>query len=132
MSCSVDGGAAGSWRLPKRGSGSPGMLPKPNMIRTGTGPLALTGTTTAILTSTVIAGWAESSACPITRRAATGGLDGLGDRPRDLRHVAGHAAVDLALEVIEDLRAPLPPPHLGARDSPAVLQRQYLRPVRMR
>ena len=48
------------------------MLPQPNIIRTGTGPLALTGTTTAILMSTVIAGWAELSTCPITRRATTG------------------------------------------------------------
>ncbi len=48
------------------------MLPQPNIMRTGTGPLALTGTTTAILMSTVIAGWAELSTCPITRRATTG------------------------------------------------------------
>ena len=72
MSCSVEGGAAGSWTPGKRGSGSSGMLPQPNIIRTGTGPLALTGTTTAILMSTVIAGWAELSTCPITRRATTG------------------------------------------------------------
>src|SRR5207245_11155650 len=71
MSCSVDGGAAGSWALPKRGDGSPGMLPAPNIIRAGTAPFALTGTTTAILTSTVIAGWAELSTCPLTRRATT-------------------------------------------------------------
>jgi hypothetical protein len=32
------------------------MLPKPNMIRTGTGPFAFTGSTTAIFTSTVMAG----------------------------------------------------------------------------
>ena len=72
MSCSVEGGAAGSWTPGKRGSGSPGMLPQPNIISTGTGPLALTGSTTAILMSTVIAGWAELSTCPITRRATTG------------------------------------------------------------
>ena len=48
------------------------MLPKPNMIRTGTGPLAFTGRTTAILMSTVRAGWALLSTCPTTRRATTG------------------------------------------------------------
>ena len=72
MSCSVEGGAAGSWAPGNRGSGSPGMLPPPNIISTGTGPLALTGSTTAILMSTAIAGWAELSTCPITRRATTG------------------------------------------------------------
>ncbi len=49
MSCSVEGGAAGSWAPGKRGSGSPGMFPQPNIISTGTGPLALTGSTTAIV-----------------------------------------------------------------------------------
>ena len=72
MSWSVEGGAAGSGMPGKRGSGSPGMLPQPNIIRTGTGPLALTGRTTAILMSTVIAGWAELSTWPTTRRATTG------------------------------------------------------------
>ena len=72
MSCSVEGGAAGSGMPGNRHTGSSGMLPQPNIIRTGTGPLALTGTTTAILMSTVIAGCAELSTCPITRRATTG------------------------------------------------------------
>ena len=68
----MEGGAAGSGKPGKRGSGSSGMLPQPNIMRTGTGPFALTGTTTAILMSTVIAGWRELSTCPITRRATTG------------------------------------------------------------
>ncbi len=48
------------------------MLPPPNIISSGAGPFALTGSTTAILMSTVIAGWAELSTCPATRRATTG------------------------------------------------------------
>ena len=72
MSCSVEGGAAGSCAPGNRNTGSPGMLPQPNIIRTGTGPLAFTGTTTAILMSTLMAGWAELSTWPITRRATTG------------------------------------------------------------
>src|SRR5687768_13943048 len=72
MSWSVEGGAAGSWTPGNCGPGSPGMLPRPNMMRTGTGALAFVGTTTAILMSTVRAGCAELSACPTTRRATTG------------------------------------------------------------
>jgi hypothetical protein len=62
---------------------------------------------------------------------ADGGLHGLGDLPRDLRHVAGHTAVDLSLEVLDDLRAPLLPPQLRGRDLPAVLQGQDFGPVRI-
>ncbi len=68
----MEGGAAGSGRPGKRGRGSPGMLPQPNITSTGTGSLALTGSTTAILSSTAIAGWAALLTCPITRRATTG------------------------------------------------------------
>src|SRR5262245_49389040 len=72
MSWSVDGGAAGSGIPGKRGTGSPGIVPQPNITRTGTGAFALTGRTTAIRMSTPISGWAELSAWPITRRATTG------------------------------------------------------------
>ena len=63
--------------------------------------------------------------------AADRRLHGLGHRPGDLRHVGGHAAVDLALEVLDDLRTPLLPPRLGGRDLAAVLQGQGVRPVRI-
>jgi hypothetical protein len=66
MSWSGDGGAAGSLAPGKRGGGSSGMLPQPNMTSTGTGPLASAGRTTAILISTEISGQAELSAWPIT------------------------------------------------------------------
>ena len=65
------------------------------------------------------------------RLAADGRLHGLGHRPRDLRHVLGHAAVDLALEVLDDLGTALLPPHFRGRDLPAVLQGQDVRPVRI-
>ena len=48
------------------------MLPQPNIIRTGTGPFAWAGTTTASLMSTLMEGAAELSMWPITRRAITG------------------------------------------------------------
>ncbi len=63
------------------------------------------------------------------RLAPDRGLHGLGHRPRDLRHTFGHTAVDLALEILGDLRTPPPPPHLGGRDLVAVLQSQGVRPV---
>ena len=66
------------------------------------------------------------------RLAADRRLHGLGHRPGDLRHAFGHAAVDLALEVEGDLRTPLLPPLLRGRDLAAVLQRQDVRPVRIR
>src|SRR4029450_7164627 len=110
------------------------MLPKPNMTRTGTFPFAFAGRTTAILMSTVTAGWALLSTWPTTRRAATGcpardvchiaapdrlaaerRLHRLGDRPRAGRHVPGNAAVDLALEVGGDLGATLLQPLLRRR-----------------
>src|SRR5574341_2507509 len=72
MSCSVEDGAAGSWAPGKRHTGSSGMLPQPNITRTGTGPFAWTGSTTADLISSVMAGRVELEACPITRRATTG------------------------------------------------------------
>ena len=65
------------------------------------------------------------------RLPADGRLHGLGHRPRDLRHVLGHAAVDLALEVLHDLGTALLPPHLRGRDLLAVLQGQDVRPVRV-
>ena len=65
------------------------------------------------------------------RLAADRGLHRLGDRPGDPRNLGRHAAVDLALEVLHDLRASLLPPLLGGRDLVAVLQRQQLRPVRV-
>ncbi len=66
------------------------------------------------------------------RLAADRGLHGLRHRPCDLWHVFGHAAVDLALEVLGDLRTPQPPPGLGGRDLAAVPQGQGVRPVRIR
>ena len=50
---------------------------------------------------------------------------GRGDnRPCDLRHGVRHAPQYFALEVLDDLRPALLPPHLGARNLAAVRQRE--------
>jgi hypothetical protein len=103
------------------------MLPQPNIISTGHRPLGLDGQHDRDLDVHRDRRMAELSTCPITppshdRLAADRGLHGLGHRPRDLRHVCGHPAVDLALEVLGDLRTPPLPPRLGGRDLASVLQ----------
>src|SRR5579872_5503947 len=75
MSCSVAGGSldAGMPRPAKPGVGVPGRTARaPNIIITGTGPLASAGVTKVIWMSTLMAGAAELSAWPTNWRAVTG------------------------------------------------------------
>ena len=82
-SCSVEGG---SWNGPPNsgnrfvgtgepaGRGMPSPKNPPNIINTGTGVFALAGVTVVIRMSTVIAGQAELSTCPISRLPFAGKL----------------------------------------------------------
>ena len=83
---------------------------------TGTGPFASAGVVSVSWMSTVIGGYAELSTWPtsffvIDRHVADLLLRGGGHLPLHLGRVLRDPAVDLAVEVLDDLRPPLRPPH---------------------
>ena len=73
-----------------------------------------------------------TSSLPTTGRPPTVNCSVRLTTPRDLRHVLRHASEDFAVELLDNLRPPLLPPHGRGRDLAAVLQRQDFRQVRER
>ena len=112
-----------------RGSLGLGNPARPNIMSTGTGPLAFAGVTTVMWILTLIAGYAELSTSPIRSLAMTGVkpmnlvIDG-GHGPGDLGDVVRHEAIDIFREHVDDLGAALFPPHLRRRHLLAVVHRE--------
>ncbi len=107
---------------PRTGGGAPGMRPPPNRIITGTGPFASAGVTSTMSMFTSMAGCAELSTLPCTRRR----ID-LARRPPWRWQVSvtdqvtlgtcfGMRPEHLALEQLDDLRPALLAPLLRRGD----------------
>ena len=87
--------------------------------------------------STFTSGYAELSTCPAQflrddRNVAVHFFRRADDFPVHFWRVPGHAAVDLAVEILHDLRPPLLPPHFRRRDFLSVLQPQRVGKLRIR
>ena len=152
ISCSVAGGSDGAaappgaepWRRrPKPragGGGAPGAggIPDrpPNIIIIGTGLPRSAGVTTVIWISTVMSGYARvvhgaNQLLADHRRATDLELLRAIHTPCHLRNIRRHAADHFAIEILDNLRPALLPPHVRARDLLAVLERQRIGKVRV-
>ena len=85
-------------------------------IITGTGPAAFAGVPTTRSISTLIAGSTESSTCPLSRFVTTGSRpaspSSCSSPPTHPGHIVRHAAQNLAVKILHNLRPPLLPPRL--------------------
>ena len=103
---------------------------------TGTGPVAFAGVVSVNWMSTVTSGYDELSTWPTSRFVTTGTSPTFSFSVSVTSHftfgrVLRHAAVDLAVEVLDDLRPPLFP-LVGRGDLLAVLEDQRVGQVGIR
>ncbi len=120
-----------AWRRTAAAAPPAGRGPKPNSIITGTGPVAFAGVVSVSWMSTVTCGYEELSTWPTSFLVTTGTSPTTSSaRPvtshRTLGVRGGRAAVDLAIEVLDDLGAALRPLR-RSRDLLAVLHHQRVR-----